>query len=600
MQQQLTPIISSDNKLFIMPLWKIKESETLHELFLEEKDNQNNPLKTITLPSVSAEKLCLFNDALEQPCNTFNDYFHSLTSQQQRLLIIAAGKESAEGRQLHAACLTAQLLQAYCDQDIITKHICPHLELDALVNYIKQKAIDHTFESQQLTTQIIGGEKIVRKYDCRGYCSEILLSLKHNPHYHCIPKLPMLKHNESESYTIEYMQKRKGKKIKYFITPPSPDNIQNQNDNHKKYIWIVDKKGPLRASKIKHPYPIDSCTFSADGHYVATMSIHPDWDPMRGNAYENSTCLMLTKLGTHSDGYDFVNTILNQNICHNSEVCFNPQSTLLAARTLNGVYLWDINGTLVDHLIDPDYPIVSHLYWNNDGSTLYMLARGLPRTSSAKLIIRNIENHSDHIIPFVDTHVENIFLQREIDTLTIVINNTARSLLVIDTATNSISHSIPLAQSIKNKAENTEEIYALSPQKNFFIKTAASPDMNICPFIQLYDIKSNKCITLTEHPNITGFGFTPDEQSVIVTTNHDTNTLYHLCSNEIREYIAWLNTQPNALQRYTLLKLSRALRDNQGLSLHPQSAVLQTLESLPTAPCNVKMFIKDLANTSSP
>src|SRR5437762_2135344 len=92
-------------------------------------------------------------------------------------------------------------------------------------------------------------------------------------------------------------------------------------------------------------YPIEECRFSKNGTYAISISLHSDWDPF-ANIHMNDSCLILTKLGVCGDSSDFIDITLSHNVHHITTAHFNPQSTLIAAGTTNGVYIWDINGNI--------------------------------------------------------------------------------------------------------------------------------------------------------------------------------------------------------------------------------------------------------------
>ena len=332
--------LTDEEKCYNLPLWKVKESETLHDAYLLDRKEYPKQKCKINLSGISRKELELFDRALDTDINplstsSFSLFFQGLNDEERRLLTIVAGEFGPNGgKKLNAHRLSAQLFDEQIDYkgDIALAFIKPRFS-EALSHY-KFGAIKENLDNQRVN--------ILPPY---VYVSNELFNavprvvdIKRLPgggylYFPCVAKLSQKNFNgksiqsaithKGSRYPL-YARTDIGPEIGYMISGAAIDKDGNIKSNEINIFKFHDSEKEL-IKNIEHESKIYAAYLSPNGKWLVTASV-----PYRGR----TNTLQLTCLDPLDDSPMFSDI----NLAHPNgfvDFCFNHTSTILACAEAN-------------------------------------------------------------------------------------------------------------------------------------------------------------------------------------------------------------------------------------------------------------------------
>jgi len=584
-----------------LPTWQITESNTLHKLYCQQQSITKSAPICLSLPTICCQEIELFSNALHQKPEEFNTYFkETLSSDQQHMLISAAGKYSTCGKKnekLNAKGLTAQLICAYFDLDIIKNNVHIHMPMDHLVADLKHDIVVDNVMNNTITHATVQFDKYAITGLCNGLYSQVppLLITQNiqkdkETYYHgVISSRCSIQLQDGTVLPCNYIKQNNDTNITYFLT-----HNFFEKDLRKKCLFMRTaatsaNNNPTLCKTIEHPCEITNCSFSNDGHYLATLS----------NC--SQPCLILTSLGAKTNGSDFSDIFLTGHTdTFKSLIEFNPQSTLLALATDNTTYLWNTkDGSLAHTLTGHTLPFIKKTLFNHEGSTFFTLALN-ENGSANEIILWDMQERCSPIKTLLlDGCVASMRLNPYSNTITIattVPQPNAQPILkgtiyLLNSTTGDIMHCLTYSAPNNNDYSHAS---TLSPDGMLLAVASTSSENKLCA-AQVYNLCTNSLLTtlIQYKRNIWGVGFTPNGQSIVTNFNNKTCIQSFLYDDNVADSLAWLADKTDLLQRYVLYRVHRAMKNHQKITAPKESLTYKILELLPITPSNVQKIIKN-------
>src|SRR4030095_3297159 len=264
-------------------------------------------------------------------------FFNLLTPQQQRTLIIAAGPVDAEGkRQFNAPALTAQIVDAYFNEDWRDKHIKPLLQRGYWLEYCFGKVVNNNVTSSffpDLTVFVKEHEMMMHEdggLSVVPSCLAVKDSLYDGPR-RAIRKLIQ------DSYWTVLRYKKIDNDREYCITRfEAIDSVNEQPDNEV-VIWAINNSNKgITKTVVEHKDTILQYFFSSTGEYVITRSLEDVF--ISKIIHKDDSCVFDTRCIAH-DKYIM-------DICYNHR--YNRLIVCSAGDNYEGVVqLFDVSGLCI-------------------------------------------------------------------------------------------------------------------------------------------------------------------------------------------------------------------------------------------------------------
>lgn len=583
-----TKILTSDNKEMTLPQSKIERMRLLHRKqqlqLVQEKYYQATPTP-IPLKTISSQKLKLISDALD--AQDFSVYFKSLgaqdwqpeqklnISEDQRLLICAAGKQ-----ELDVPCITQRLAKICLSSDVF-EHVSSYVSVSKAIDYLQYAITFDNCKQKNFTPQ-------TNCYDGKGKKCFIPMGTE----YKILPKL--LEHQTNFSgkspimgIKMERLSQEAEASNKewwldnyvlnqnldmYFLTPIEPikDFEEELKPNNKKKLWTsLNQENKLLTKIITHSKsPIIFSAFSKNGKYLATSSKGPHSE------------LVFTDLSIQNQTFTHPDVILTGINGAIDQISFNSKSTLLAVLSEKKIYFYNLQThTLLTTL---NYPLQDdnciEFTFNNEDSRLAITSW-------------NDATFTSNVMLYDVTNINNIALVKDIKLEHLIVENAhftpSDNKLIIETTQNVIL----LSGKTGNKIMETERlqnnnhngwIYGVLIELSNILVTLNHPADSDQYSIKLWDINSGNLIaTLEQKIDLEGIGITENSRSIVGINELCKMIQIDLYNDTIANTLDWSRHKMNLFEKSLLLKIWRASKMNESVSLDPGSFESHTLQELP-------------------
>lgn len=342
-QEMIHFCLMDEKRCHNLPLWKVKESETLFNAYCIDREQFPSQKCKISLCKFSRKEFELFDKALDadvDPASTssFSVFFTKLPNEDRHILTVAAGEYNHNReKKLHARRVSAQLLDEWIGYKKDFEYARIKLRFGELMHYYKLAVIKENLDNHQIIISIpyeyVSSELVqarskivaIKKLPHGGYvfvpCIENLNQMNFNAQARrdCIPYQDM-------KY-VQYAQANKKNDFTYIITSSAllPDKkiLDNQINIFK---YLHQNKCIKHIKKIEHESIIDQIYLSPDGNWLITAS-----KPQLGR----TNAFTLTCLDESDECYSLFSDISlaapSAFICS----CFNSASTILACVKAN-------------------------------------------------------------------------------------------------------------------------------------------------------------------------------------------------------------------------------------------------------------------------
>lgn len=580
---------TSDNKDCRLPQWKIEASRVLQiKQGLQRLEKRSGALLApIILKTINQKQLQLFSGALD---THYFPYFvdKKLTSDERKLLFCVAGPQG-----LDSPYIMYQFLKKYCPQDIIKNNINLYLPTIEIGHYLqgliiadncKYKNFTHT-RSENYT------EDVVYNYD-GSYCRlpQILLP---KPRFNgtAFPLIEALSDESDERWYIEKIKKIDQEKG-YVLTPMEPADDEDllrqmSSKENKKRLWVKHHKNDKVIQKIiEHTQVIEHSVFSSDGKYLATSSVGEHGE------------LILTDLTIENNKFSGSDIVLTGHSGLINCICFNKQSTMLAAVSKKNVYVWDMKTLALRAVLEcPEGKTYLMRFCNKDTQLITITFDETTNNSYMRLWDRIGCNHNDFYSIDINLGVDiKSYVTRLIGfpSEDKIILKTKQGAMIFDPLNKSIMDIKTINNSINDSFSCVATV--LMPHQPILMAMAKN-DKKFT--VDLWDINSKKqIVTLLEDEKhfVGGVGvdatgryvvttiFSPISASSMVTT-----ALY---DDKAADCLNWIKTEPTLLQIYLLYRLYVARKNNDSVFLHPDSPEYRIFQDLSNEPCNIKEIVE--------
>ncbi len=575
---------TSDNKEYRLPQWKIESSRVLQTkqgLQIFKGKNCGALLAPIVLKTINKQKLQLFSDALDSLY--FPHFFDKkLTLDEKKLLFCAAGPQ-----ELDCSYIMYQFLKMLCPQEVIKYNINSYLPTADIEHYLQGLVIADNCKYKNFTRTKSENytEDLVCNDDGSYYRLPKILLPQSNFSGLTFPFIGSIPNSESDDrWYIEKIKKIVQEK-NYILTPM--EHV-NENDllrqmflkENKKRLWIKRYENDKGIQKvIEHTNAIECSVFSSDGKYLATSS-----------AGEHGE-LMLTDLTIENNKFNGFDILLTGHSGSISCICFNKQSTMLAAASKKNIYVWDMQKfSLRAKLECPEGKTHLMRFCYNDNKLITITFDETTYKSIMRLWdITDLTNIDIKLgTTFHNSYVHNILFTPLEDK--IIINTQQRAIVMDMLLGELIMDTKIINKAVDNFSSCVDAV--LMPYQPILV-TAAKNDHNHGSVV-LWDINSKERIVtlLEDEKHLCGVGVDVTGRYIVTTTIVQDMITTALYDDNIADCLNWIKTEPTLLQRYLLHRLYVAHKNNDSVFLHPDSPEYRILESLSTAPCLVKEMVE--------
>jgi hypothetical protein len=585
-------IKTSDNKNCWLPQWKIESSRLLHikQELQAFKEKYSGALPApIILKTICQKKLQLFSDALDE--HDFAMYFKNLSDKKKNVLLNMVGPQ-----ELDSPYFISQFFSMYCPQDLIEKY----LSTTEIATYLQGLVIADNCKHKNFTQT--AAQKYERRFlpNIKNSYNNMMLSGLYSGYY-CLPPVltnvhsrfsgitnPSLRRlsNETDKSWLIQNYMNNANKILYFFTPVDPVDDKNQYGQmfikkNKKKLWALfgDKTVSSLQKIIEHTNAIEGVVFSNDGRYLATSSTWQQGE------------LMLSDLEINNNKFISSDVLLTGHKGLIGSMCFNKKSTILAAVSMNCIYMWNIQKKSLITQFDCQNEMPNIISFNHDDSRFVS-------------VTFNVNTNTDTITLWDSTDITNIFFIKSIayqnQSITSITFTSSGDKLIIETkigviVLNGLSGEVIMETGLINQEvdRSLSCVHAVLMPYLPMLITMAHNDRNQST-IALWDINTNKRIALLleDQKDLVGIGLNPSGRSIILITTLFGMITVELYNNSVADSLNWIKNKSNLLQRYLLHRLYVAQKNNELVSLHPDSPEYRILQNLPTAPCAVKEMIE--------
>jgi len=578
---------SSDNKECRLSQWKIESSRLLHtkqELQIFKGKHSGALLAPIVLKTICQKKIQLFSGALD--ALYFPYYLKKLTPDEKNLLVSAVGPQ-----ELDSSYVICQFLNAYFSQYFIKKNIIPCLSTTVIGHYLQGLVIaDNCKHKNFVYTKT---ETDMRDLACNddGSYYNLPKILLPNPNFSgfTFPVVEPISAPLVDEFEAPWLLNKITKNIQgkvFILTPMEPTNYddcikQMFLKENKKILWVKRHENDKGLQKvIEHINAIEYSAFSSDGKFLATGSV--------GEPGE----LLLTNLAINNNMFTRPDILLTGHSGSIDCICFNKQSTIVAAASKKNIYLWDVQKysvlatleypegkTHIMQFCDNDNKLITVSFDETVGSSiirLWVIADLAKIDIKLRDTYRNSYIHSVALTPLEDK---------------IIIKTSQRAIIFDMLLEKSIMDTKVINNPVINIFSRVEAV--LMPYQSIFVTTARN-DCHQCS-VTLWDMNSQKrIITLLENQeHLCGIGVDSSGRYVIAAALFPCDTVkIALYDDNAADCLEWIKNQANLLQRYLLLRLYDAYKHNDMVKLHPNSPEYRILQDLPTAPCGVKEMVE--------
>jgi len=338
--QKMVRMPCSDDGTYELEKWKVRESISLYTHCLQFNKNFELIDSTIEVPKIPMphETMKLFSSTLDiVPGKLFKEYFFNvLMPKQQQTLIIAAGLVDEHGkRQFNAPALTAQIVDAYFNEDWRDKHIKPLLQRVHWLEYCFNKVVNNNVTSSFFPdpTFFVKEHEMMEhengKLSAVPSCLAVKDSLYDGP-------CRAVRRPIQDSHWVVLRSKKIDNDWEHCITCfEAVDSINEQPDN-KVVIWAINNSNKdITKTVVEHKDAMLQSFFSRDGKYVVTRSKED---------------VFVSKIMHKEDGSSVIDTYCVGHDKYIMDVCYGHQSNRLIVCSSGENYggkvkLLDISGT---------------------------------------------------------------------------------------------------------------------------------------------------------------------------------------------------------------------------------------------------------------
>jgi hypothetical protein len=581
--QRKTIIHLSDGTNFPLERWKVFESTWLHKNYLRRQKtlNTKNPIKNMSLfyCDINEEEMKLYSQACDQKPQAFNEYFSSLSPQEQRSLIITAGEyaENNKKRKLNNPILTAQLLEAYLIQHsspeharkIIDTHIKSKIDSEELIDHYISSAAPHnlplwlpdlvseaieykyteTGSIQKIPSRLQGGtydgpfSYSLTTIDDQKFMALCIKSLDDNYEYHITTSLPYDKQPTSNDFVIRLLERATKKEKKSLLIEHKIDGCQMGFDRLGDYLFIRSDES-IRLLKFVR----DKDNFSFDSNLTTVIS-----------QANKKICQMRFNIATNAFGIIFKDNN-------------NEEDSLL---------LYELSNDQCVKKFETNFRNITHPLFSKNGdrfaaSSFHNFVAGesliIWNTTDLSHVseIARIENKPALIVDLVCAPDGKNWAA-------ILINDSV--MFIKEQDDKIMTHTISLPQ------------YAISTDRMRQIRAEYSPDSRFLAIlspskadsyaITLYNAITHQvlyqCLAIVK-----GIGFTADSSQLVI---FDPNDCFcakvQLLSDEDQKNIQHLRSQLSLPQLTTLLRLLKLHTSDDVTTLYEEESAYKTLQLLP-------------------
>lgn len=329
-------LVDDDNKIYSIARWKvIQESNLLCKSYGEQ-----NQAAIINIPGINEQEISLFDKALNTTITkafekmSFSDYFKKLSSEEQRILIIAAGKRSADGiKKLNAQRLSCQLINECIDPAIIKKNIIlkHSFEYKKVFDYLLVSMIAENIHNDCVKIENACLFDPVLAKELPGGIFKFMLQIVQltKDSFHGKPDCSLFE-CEGLRYVLKAHVKTADNGVLALTTAKVENNTYLKNTM---CLWQMNPHKLLKT--IQHDVEINSALLSSNGKWFISCS--------NKNQNEKGK-LLLTCLDPLSDDYLIDKDLLESENPINPYVtaCFDHTSTLLARGFGSNIKLFDL------------------------------------------------------------------------------------------------------------------------------------------------------------------------------------------------------------------------------------------------------------------
>lgn len=555
-------IITSDNKKFIFPQWKIETSRLLHrkqELQKAQEIYYGAPLAPIMLKTICSKKLELFEQAVAS--KKFGSYFKNLSDENQRLLTCIAGQN-----ELDSPVVTIKLLNYYVCPDVLKQNFFSHFSTGYIVDTLHDLVVIDSCKNKKFES-VKNSENLVIKGMLNGDYKKVPKSSSFFANYiGCASYEVRLDTIADKRWFLDKIKIKNDWQC-YRVTPATYHRDDNSTIEHnKKNLWIGnwDGSGAVLKKTIQHTQDIAYMCFSNNAEFLATASLPPQAE------------ITLTDLSVEN----FPDFFLREHGGTINSIFFNDQSTLLAVGSSNGIQLWDLKKKVLAKVFDDCIgKPAGHCVFGNDTFFAACILEGDNR------VILNVWDIADvsstrliNSISFKDCVPRQLSFDQTGNRL---IAMTDRNVVLIDARSGKIiMQTDPIAG-----ADWRIHAAIMMPDSDIVAVAATTDDAPMC-CVKLWDVASQKVLAtlLEDKKNIRTIGVTARRVITIFSNDEVVETSFY-DEKSVGHALEWLQDDTvSLLHRYLLQRLHRAHQNNDTVAIHPDCPEHTIVDSLPTEP----------------
>ena len=557
--QQQVVVHLSDGSDFSLEKWKLMQSSALCKDYVRREKIQGDQVKNMALlySTINKEEMQLYSSACDiDPGEPFRKHFYGLSPENQKKLLIVAGKYGEKGeRKLNSSVLTVQLTDVYFPEDMIHKNIKPLMEPSVWMNHCLDECAKKVWSF--LHRPLVGDE--MRKFTDMGSFYKVPSSLACGV-YDGINSYDFCKVKD-ESVVLHGIKKIANSSAFYYLFLPGEPKNQL-------LINFLDEAE--NGAIIEHDDELKGYACSKSGEYLLSYSKKMVNISKITSQNHDQPCIS-------SASIPVIGSVINA-VWNNQDTAF-----LVSSFDRNSSYsswaIWRVDNGNYQKMLEMDSEqigTVYHMEFTDDGKRLITSSVG--DEGECKITVWNTED------------IEAIFPLKTLSAGPIL--RSACSPANNEWAIFAQDGNILFVTEKDDSSDSIVQLPDFKPSGKFNAHLVYSPNERLIAVshaagkgivvVYLYNAISKENIARWFVPSgLQGIGFTPDSSELIMVFNDRQCSKIELISQDNKKILNYLLFQTSLQQLALLRKLYKANQNRNKLTLYTESNDYRAFQPLP-------------------